>query len=340
MKDGSKVSASWEDAMVEAGFAAAVGVQATASATSAASVPEEKSKRKQVEPHAELNQDGSEKGQAKLKMQGFEDNGKVERKDGAGATVIALGPTVRLRMDDDQKVYEIPAQNFMKEWKIKKEEPAEVILPPEKIEDQLKQLQLQKVKTEVMSLVLKLTDDAEKQWKDTLEWVQKPKNIRSRVGFAKGKLKIYPLSPQVAISAKGGHVIGQTADGEDISLQSCLCPYWWVSQTSDEDEANMVAWLNLCFSSNGSNFQLEDFSIYIYIHFKVTMGFLYVQQYWIYLHELILGDRRGQGPEDHEWHRADWAPDEHQARQGRWHAESVQRGTGKGIHWVDRSANA
>ena len=266
MKDGSKVSPSWEDAMVEAGFAAAVGVQATASATSAASVPEEKSKRKQVEPHAELNQDGSEKGQAKLKMQGFEDNGKVERKDGAGATVIALGPTVRLRMDDDQKVYEIPAQNFMKEWKIKKEEPAEVILPPEKIEDQLKQLQLQKVKTEVMSLVLKLTDDAEKQWKDTLEWVQKPKNIRSRVGFAKGKLKIYPLSPQVAISAKGGHVIGQTADGEDISLQSCLCPYWWVSQTSDEDEANMVAWLNLCFSSNGSNFQLEDFSLYIYIY--------------------------------------------------------------------------
>ena len=83
MKDGSKVSPSWEDAMVEAGFAAAVGVQATASATSAASVPEEKSKRKQVEPHAELNQDGSEKGQAKLKMQGFEDNGKVERKDGS-----------------------------------------------------------------------------------------------------------------------------------------------------------------------------------------------------------------------------------------------------------------
>ena len=266
----------WEDAMVEAGFAAAVGVQATAS--TAASVPAEKSKRKQVEPHAELNQDGSEKGQAKLKMQGFEDNGKVERKDGAGATVIALGPMVRLRMDDDQKVYEIPAQNFMKEWKIEKDEPEEVILPPEKIEDQLKQLKLQKVKTEVMSLVLKLADDAEKQWKDTLQWVQKPKNIRSRVDFAKGKLKIYPLSPQVAISAKGGHVIGQTADGEDISLQSCLCPYWWVSQTSDSDEANMVAWLNSFFSSNGTNFQLEGF-IYIYIYLKVTVGFLYFQAF-------------------------------------------------------------
>ena len=67
-------------------------------------------------------------------------------------------------------------------------------------------------------------------------------------------------------------------------------------------------------------FSWKAFYIYIYIYiYSISQGYhgISICSGILNLTELILGARRGQDPEDHEWRRADWAPDEHQARQGR-----------------------